>query len=101
MTETVVVLGASPNPHRYSNKAVRELVAKGHRVIPVRAGAGEVVGIPAVQDLSAVREDVDTVTDLRTAGSILQALVDALIELHPKRVILNPGTEDPGPLRTD
>jgi predicted CoA-binding protein len=92
--ETVVVLGASPNSQRYSHKAVVELTARGHQVIPIHAAADEVAGIPVVRKLSMVEGQVDTAT-IYVRPAILQPMLDALIELAPGRVIFNPGTEDP------
>jgi hypothetical protein len=91
--ETVVVLGASPNSQRYSHKAVLELTARGHHVIPIHAAADEVAGMPVLRELSMIEGQVDTVT-IYVRPSILQAMLDALIELAPGRVIFNPGTED-------
>lgn len=60
--ETVVVVGASPNPERYSNKAVRALLDHGHKVIPIHPAVKEVCGIPVVASLEEIEAEVDTVT---------------------------------------
>ena len=60
--ETVVVIGASPNPARYANKAVRALLDHGHDVIPVHPAVREVQGVPVVASLEEVEAEVDTVT---------------------------------------
>ena len=90
--ERVVVLGASDNPERYSNKAVRMLREYGHEVVPVHHRLNEVEGIPVVGALSGVEGVVDTVTVYVNPG-ILAGLADDLVGLKPKRVIFNPGTE--------
>ena len=43
--ETVAVVGASPKPDRYSNKAVNLLKVNGYNVIPVHPAVKEVNGI--------------------------------------------------------
>jgi predicted CoA-binding protein len=92
-SETVVVLGASPNSQRYSHRAVLELTDRGHHVIPIHAAADEVAGIPVVRELSLVETPVDTVT-IYVRPSILRTMLEALVDLAPGRVIFNPGTED-------
>ncbi len=46
--ERVVVLGASPNPERYSYKAVCMLLEHGHEVVPVHPVADKIEGLPVV-----------------------------------------------------
>lgn len=91
--ETVVVVGASPNPERYSNKAVRALLDHGHKVIPIHPAVKEVCGIPVVASLEEIDMEVDTVT-LYVNAAQSSKLTDALLELHPGRVIFNPGAEN-------
>jgi predicted CoA-binding protein len=62
VNETVVVLGASPKPERYSNQAVRALVEHGHRVIPVHPLLKKIAGVAAVAGLAQINEAVDTLT---------------------------------------
>jgi predicted CoA-binding protein len=90
----VAVVGASPKRERYSNQAVRELAAAGHEVVPVTPRGGEIEGIPAVADLDHLDGAVDTVT-LYVQARISDGMGDALEGLGPRRVIFNPGTENP------
>lgn len=92
--ETVVVIGASANPERYSNKAVRALLDHGHEVIPVHPAVREVHGLPVAASLEEVGREVDTVT-LYVNAAQSSKLTDALLALHPGRVIFNPGAENP------
>jgi uncharacterized protein len=92
--ETVVVLGASDQPERYSHQAVSLLLEHGHRVIPVHPALTVLLGLPVVADLAAITEPVDTLT-LYLAPERLQKLIPAILALHPQRVIFNPGTECP------
>jgi predicted CoA-binding protein len=94
MSETVVVVGASPDPQRYGHRAVLALTSRGHRVIPVHATADQVAGIPVVRELPLIEETIDTVT-VYVRPAILEPMLDGLIALRPRRVIFNPGTEDP------
>ena len=56
---------------------------------------GEVAGVPIITDRDAVQiPDLDTVT-LYVGPSRQGDLYDWVVSLAPKRVIFNPGTENP------
>ena len=88
----VVVLGASPKPARYSYQAQQLLMEKGYQVTPVHPNFGEVLGIPTVHEVGDIDDQVHTLT-LYVGSQRLIPLIDVLMELAPKRVIFNPGTE--------
>lgn len=92
MSYNVVVLGASPKPDRYSNKAVNLLKVNGYNVIPVHPAVKEVNGIAVTADLSDITEKVHTVT-LYVNGPMVESMAGKIIALNPERVIFNPGTE--------
>ncbi|MBI9099036.1 MAG: CoA-binding protein [Spirochaetaceae bacterium] len=92
MPDNIVVLGASPKPERYSNKAVTMLKEKGYNVIPVHPAVKEVNGIQVTADLNDITDDIHTVT-LYVNGSMVANMADIIASLKPKRVIFNPGTE--------
>lgn len=92
--QTVAVLGASTNPERYSNKAVRLLQEHGHHVIPVNPAQDRIEGLPVAHTLGDIREPIDTLS-LYMAPQHLAALTDSIVTMKPGRVIFNPGTEDP------
>ncbi len=93
-SETVVVLGASPKPERYSNKAIRLLGEHGHQVIPVHPAIADIEGLEVQQSLSAVLEPVHTLT-MYVSPRISDSMAEQIIKLNPGRVIFNPGTENP------
>lgn len=90
----VAVLGASPKPDRYSNKAVKMLVAHHHEVVPVNPAQKTIEGLPVVPDLKALPQGVHTVT-VYVGADISSAMVDQFITARPVRVIFNPGAENP------
>ncbi len=90
--QTVAVLGASANPDRYSNMAVRCLHEAGHRVIPVNPALEQIEGLPVAKSLGEIRDPIDTLT-LYVGPQRLAPLTDDILRLAPKRVIFNPGTE--------
>lgn len=88
-----LVLGASPNPQRYSYKAVLSLLKKGHPVFPVGLRKGEISGHKILTTPQAV-EDIDTVT-LYVGPQNQPGYYDYIInKIQPKRIIFNPGTEN-------
>lgn len=94
--QTVVVLGASANPERYSNKAVRLLLEHGYPVAPVHPALEKVEGLSVTHDIADLPHDgtVDTVT-VYLSPRISTTLTDPLLALAPRRVIFNPGAENP------
>jgi predicted CoA-binding protein len=90
--QTVAVLGASNNPDRYSNMAVRRLHNAGHRVIPVNPALEEIEGLPVTKTLADINKPIDTLT-LYVGPQRSTPLIDDIVRLAPKRVIFNPGTE--------
>ena len=93
-SERVVIVGASDKPDRYAFQAFTMLRDHGHEVVPVHPRLSEIEGVPVVSELSQVTGAVDTVT-LYVGPAISSGLAEALIALHPRRVITNPGTENP------
>ncbi len=88
-----LVLGATPNPNRYAYLAIKALRHHGHEVVPVGIRTGEVDGLPILTNLPPV-EGVDTVT-LYIGPERQPAYYDYLLSLKPRRLIFNPGTENP------
>lgn len=88
-----LVLGASTKPDRYAYKAITKLVEKGHSVLAIGQNAGEVAGIK-IQTKAIPLKNVDTVT-LYLNPTRQRDYYNYIIEAKPKRVIFNPGTENP------
>lgn len=87
-----VVLGASPNPNRYSYLAVSRLVDKGHPVLAIGKKEAQIGNTPITKE-HPVPADVDTVT-LYMNPILQREYYDYILQLHPKRIIFNPGTEN-------
>lgn len=95
MGKKTVILGASTNPSRYAYIAADMLTEFGHEIVPVGLKKGPVFG-KEIQDIRnfPLVDDVDTVT-LYIGPANQQTLFDYIPRLKPKRVIFNPGTENP------
>jgi predicted CoA-binding protein len=88
-----LVLGASTKPDRYAFKAINMLVEKGHSVLAIGQNAGEVAGIK-IHTKQIPLANIDTVT-LYLNAMRQRDYYNYIVETHPKRVIFNPGTENP------
>jgi len=88
-----VVIGASENPERYSNRAVNSLLNHNEEVVGVGLKEGEIRGVKILTGKQAIA-DVDTVT-LYVGPKNQPEWYDYVISLKPRRVIFNPGTENP------
>ncbi len=87
-----MVLGASPNPSRTSFAAVERLVENGHEVIPIGIKPGQIKGVDIVVGRPKL-EAVDTIT-LYLRPPTQKEYYDYILEIRPKRLIFNPGTEN-------
>lgn len=88
-----LVLGASSKPDRYSFKAISLLVEKGHSVLAIGQNQGEVSGIK-IQTKSIPLKNIDTIS-LYLNPLRQRNYYNYIVESKPKRVIFNPGTENP------
>ena len=87
-----VVLGASSNPARYSYLAVQRLRAHDHPVVAIGRRIGQVADVDIAKEKSQESE-VDTVTLYLNPKNQVE-YYDYILNLHPKRIIFNPGTEN-------
>jgi len=104
-----VVIGASENPERYSNRVVRMLRQRNIPVVAIGQRAGEiypvgnelrsqpmvVYGVDGVKIQTGLPkiDSVDTVT-LYLAEKKQPPYYAYILSLKPQRVIFNPGTEN-------
>lgn len=90
----VAVLGASNKPHRYSYKAVKMLVEKGHTPLPVHPVIKNIENLPVYGSLDDVPACVDTIT-VYLSPAKSDGMADSLLASGARRVIFNPGAENP------
>ena len=88
-----LVIGASLNPLRYSYKAIHKLVDKGHPVLAIGLRIGEVAGVEIIKNNKSF-ENINTIS-LYLNPQRQVAFYDYIVLLKPKRVLFNPGTENP------
>jgi predicted CoA-binding protein len=92
MKKKTVVLGATDNPDRFAYRAAHSLVRHGHEIEPVGIKHGMVAGKEIINDKRPIA-DVDTVT-LYVGSRNLPEWYNYIMDLNPRRIIFNPGTED-------
>lgn len=90
--KTTLVLGASENPARYSNRAIISLRAHGHDVVAIGNRAGKVEDVGIVKDRPNI-DDLDTITLYLNAGN-QEPYYDYILGQQPRRIIFNPGAEN-------
>ena len=93
-SKKTLVLGASENPARYSNMAVKKLKAYGHEVIAVGRKKG------MIEDTAIETTDTTHASGIHTVTLYLNATnqvayYDFILSLKPERIIFNPGAENP------
>lgn len=64
-SQTIAVVGASPDPNRAGNYIPAYLKAQGYRIIPVNPTCGEVLGEKCYASLEDIPEPVDCVEVFR------------------------------------
>jgi predicted CoA-binding protein len=87
-----LVLGASPNPSRYSHLAVKRLLSHNHPVVAIGKRPGQ-VGPVEIQTDHQPMDGVHTVT-LYLNPQNQRAYYNYILSLQPRRIIFNPGTEN-------
>ena len=90
----VVVIGASDKPERYSYQACKLLQEKGHTVYPVHQRIKMIDGISVFASIKDIVDPIDTIS-MYVASDISSLLADDILAKKPKRIIFNPGAENP------
>ena len=93
MSKKTLVIGASTNRSRYSNIAINRLTSANIPTVAIGLRPGEVAGIN-IETEKIPFKDINTVT-LYLGPPRQEEYYDYVISLAPKRVIFNPGTENP------
>jgi predicted CoA-binding protein len=92
-SKKTLVLGASDNPARYSFLAVNNLREHKHEVVAIGKRASMVADIPIQVETSPI-QDLDTVSFYLNPEN-QKNYYNYILDQHPRRVIFNPGAENP------
>ncbi len=97
MNKPTLIIGASENPERYSNKAALSLLKHGHTIYLLGNKLGQINGIKIETETSTSSvpelKNIDTVT-LYLNKTNQNSFKDYIYNLKPKRIIFNPGAEN-------
>lgn len=93
MNKKTLILGASNRQGRFSYLAIKSLVKNGVEVVAIGQREGEVDGVQIIT-YPIFPPDIHTVT-LYLRPSNQDQYLEYIIGLKPKRIIFNPGTENP------
>lgn len=88
-----LVLGASMKPYRYSYVCIENLESKGFQAVGLGLREG-VIGHTPIYSGHPELEDIHTITVYMNENR-QQQYYDYILSLNPKRIILNPGAENP------
>jgi len=91
--KTTLVFGASLNPNRYSYLAINKLLAKQIETVAFGPKIGDVSGVKISSNLKDF-QNIHTIT-LYLNEKRQKEYYEQIIQMKPKRVIFNPGTENP------
>jgi predicted CoA-binding protein len=94
MEKITLVLGASPNPERVSYDAVKNLLKRNIPVIAIGRKDCDLGDIMILKEFPSDKVKVHTIALYMNAASQVE-FYDRLFALEPKRIIFNPGTENP------
>ncbi|HOP04619.1 MAG TPA: CoA-binding protein [Tenuifilaceae bacterium] len=97
MNKKTLVLGASTRAGRFSYLAIKSLVKHGVEVVAVGMREGNVEGVN-ICTYPVFPADIHTVTLYLNPENQKQYL-EYILSLKPKRIIFNPGTENPDLLK--
>lgn len=92
MKSSTLVMGASENPERYSNMAIRSLLRNGYSVKALGNKKGKVQNV-IVETEKLPFDDIDTITLYLGAKNQIP-YYDYFLSLEPRRLIFNPGAEN-------
>ncbi len=87
-----LIIGASENPARYANMAIRSLRNNDHEVLALAKRKGQVEDVEFITEFPD--EEIDTVS-LYVGPQRQPEYYSKVVDLKPRRVIFNPGTENP------
>lgn len=98
MGQTVAILGASDKPERYSYLALKMLQEHGHKTILIspqlKKKFHEFDKSPVLSEVSEIAQTIDTLT-MYVGAEKSTLMQEQIIKLKPKRIIFNPGSENP------
>jgi uncharacterized protein len=94
VAKVVAVIGASTNPRKFGNKALRAFRHQGYDVVPINPHASEVEGLKAYSSVLDVPYAIDMAT-FYVPPEIGEIIIEDVAAKQISEVWLNPGAESP------
>ena len=92
MGKSIAIIGASNNPEKFGNKAVKAYKKMGYTVYPINPKADEIEGLKVYRSVLDIKEKIDRVSFYLPPDKVMPIL-DEIAQLGIKEIYLNPGTE--------
>lgn len=92
--QQVIILGASHKPDRYAYQALTLLREHNYAVVPVHPTRKSIAGMAVIAALEQAPHGAYSLTIYVNPARGLAA-AETIVNIKPKRVIFNPGTESP------
>lgn len=89
-----LILGASIKPERYAYKAAEKLLQYNHQIVLIGRRENMLFEKHPIHVDKIPIENLDTVT-LYLSAKFQKEYYEYILSLKPKRVLFNPGTENP------
>lgn len=90
----VAILGATPKPEKYAHLAQVQLLSHGHQVVGVNPAQPDLGGVPVAASIALLPPGLDTLT-VYVGSERSSALAEEILAYGFRRVIFNPGAENP------
>lgn len=90
--KTVAIIGASNDPNKFGNKAVRAFQLRGYTIYPVNPNESEIEGLPAFKSIRDVPIRPQMIT-VYVPPPVLRKLLPDIAARGCDELWLNPGTE--------
>jgi uncharacterized protein len=92
MSKVVAVVGASNNPRKFGNRAVRAFRRQGYTVVPINPHEPEVDGLKTYKSVLDVPGPIDMAT-IYVPPEIGERVIEEIARKKIPEVWLNPGAE--------
>jgi len=92
---TIAIIGASADPDKFGNKAVRAYLQRGYRVFPIHPTAQTIERLEAYHSIVEVPVDKLDRVSLYLPPEIGLQVIEQVAQKTAREVWLNPGAESP------
>jgi predicted CoA-binding protein len=92
MPKVVAVIGASNDPRKFGNRAVRAFVQAGHVVVPINPHEGTVEGLQAYRSVLDVPGSID-MASFYVRPEVGEQVIEEVARKQIPEVWFNPGSE--------